>query len=93
MKSEFFRNFPLNINEETIFVCPLENVFNSHLDTFPFDLNKQTASHQHMFCAFSLSSVTDGGGMNTSQRISKAMEEDDNSWRAPAFRQKVLAQM
>ena len=31
--------------------------------------------------------------MNTSQRISKAMEEDDNSWRAPAFRQKVLAQM
>lgn len=31
--------------------------------------------------------------MNTSQRISRAMEEDDNSWRAPAFRQKVLAQI
>ena len=42
----------------------------------------------HVMCLF-----LDGGGLNTSQRISKAMEDDDNSWRAPAFRQKVLAQM
>ncbi|XP_074636782.1 mediator of RNA polymerase II transcription subunit 15-like [Acropora palmata] len=44
---------------------------------FCFDLNKQAA----------------WGRLDTSQRISKVMEDDENSWRAPGFRQEVLAQI